>query len=166
MVYKDLREWLKEVEQLRQLKKINGAKWDLEMGAITELIYHEGRGTPPAILFDHVPGYPQGFRTLFGATCSPERMALTLGFPASIKTGVDLVKTYRDELKKFKPIPPKTVNDGPIFENQDKGINQNSKGVFVYKNVSICFSEKHSFVANAWKRMNGYNYAKPDSYYF
>ena len=47
---------------------MEGADWDLEMGAITELIYHEGKGIPPAILFDKVPGYPEGFRTLFGAT--------------------------------------------------------------------------------------------------
>jgi len=121
MAYKDLRDWLGQVEKFNQLKKINQADWDLEMGAITELVYHEGQGTPPAILFDEVPGYPPGFRALFGATCSPERMALTLGFPASIKTGLDLVKTYRDEVKKFEPIPPKFVDDGPILENVDRG---------------------------------------------
>ncbi len=121
MAYKDLRDWLSQVEKLKQLKRISGAGWDLEMGAITELIYHEGMGTPPAILFDQIPGYSKGFRTLFGATCSPERMALTMGFPESIKTGLDLVKTYRNEIKKLKPIPPKLVSDGPILENVDRG---------------------------------------------
>jgi 4-hydroxy-3-polyprenylbenzoate decarboxylase len=121
MAYKDLRDWLAQVEKIKQLKKISGAEWDLEMGAITELIYHEGQGTPPAILFDDIPGYPKGFQTLFGATCSPERMALTMGFPSSIKTGLDLVKTYRNEIKKIKPIPPRFVDDGPILENVDRG---------------------------------------------
>lgn len=121
MAYKDLRDWLKEVEKLNQLKKIDKAAWELEMGAITELIYHEGKGVPPAIMFDQIPGYPQGFRALFGASCSPERMALTLGFPASVKTGVDLVRTYRDEVKTIQPIPPRFVKDGPIFENVDRG---------------------------------------------
>ena len=60
MAYKDLRDWLKEVEKLNQLKKIDKAGWELEMGAITELIYHEGKGIPPAIMFDRIPGYPQG----------------------------------------------------------------------------------------------------------
>ena len=120
MGYQDLRGWLSEVEALSQLKKIHGASWDLEMGAITELIYHEGKGTPPAVLFDKVPGYPDAFRTLFGMTCSVERMALTLGLP-TVKNGIDLVKAYRDRLKDFKPIAPKTVSHGKILENVDRG---------------------------------------------
>jgi len=121
MGYKDLRQWIEKVEELNQIKKIEGADWDLEMGAITELIYHEGKGIPPAILFGKVPGYPEEFRTLFGATCSVERMTLTLGLPSSIKTNIDLVNAYRDRLKDFKTIPPKIVKDGPIFENVDRG---------------------------------------------
>ena len=104
MAYKDLRGWLTEVEKLGQLKKVDGASWDLEMGAITELIYKMGKGTPPAVIFDKVPGYPEGFRTIFGMTCSVERMALTLNLPPA-KTGVELVKSYRDKLKDFKKNP-------------------------------------------------------------
>ena len=121
MAYKDLREWLRAVESMKQLKTIEGADWNEEMGAITELIYHEGAAPPPAIMFDKVPGYADGFRALFGATCSPERMALTLGFPDTVKTGIDLVKTYRKQLKGFQAIPPKIVKDGPVFENIDSG---------------------------------------------
>jgi 4-hydroxy-3-polyprenylbenzoate decarboxylase len=120
MGYKDLREWLSKVEALQQLKKIDGADWDLEMGAITELIYREGKGIPPAVLFDKVPGYPEGFRALFGMTCSVERMALTLGFPP-VENNIELVQTYRDKLKDFQPIAPKTVKEGALFENVDRG---------------------------------------------
>ena len=121
MAYKDLREWLSQVDAMGQLKKIDGADWDLEMGAITELIYHEGHGTHPAILFDNTPGFPEGFRALFGATCSPERMALTLGMSSPVTTGLELVRAYRDFLKTFETIPPEVVSDGPIFENVDRG---------------------------------------------
>jgi 4-hydroxy-3-polyprenylbenzoate decarboxylase len=121
MAYKDLREWLSAVEKMNQLKTIEGADWNEEMGAITELIYHEGAAPPPAIMFDEVPGYQKGFRALFGATCSPERMALTLGFPDTIKTGIGLVKTYRQQLKSFQAIAPKVVEDGPVLENIDSG---------------------------------------------
>jgi UbiD family decarboxylase len=121
MGYGDLREWLSEVEKMNQLKRIDGANWDLEMGTITELIYRKGKeGTPPAVLFDKVPGYPEGFRTLFGMTCSVERMALTLHL-APVKNGTELVRAYRDRLKDFKPIPPTTVNEGRILENVDRG---------------------------------------------
>jgi 4-hydroxy-3-polyprenylbenzoate decarboxylase len=120
MAFKDLRDWLNEVEKMGQLKKVDGANWDLEMGAITELIYQEGKGTPPAVLFDKVPGYPEGFRAIFGMTCSVERMALTLSLPP-VKTGVELVRAYRDKLKDFKPIAPRFLEDGPILENIDRG---------------------------------------------
>ena len=121
MAYKDLREWLKLVEEKGELKKIDGAHWDLEMGAMTEIIYKEGtQAVPPAVLFDNVPGYPEGFRTLFGLTTSPNRMALTLGLPA-VKNDLDVVRTYRDKLKDFKPIPPRVVKHGSILENIDRG---------------------------------------------
>jgi 4-hydroxy-3-polyprenylbenzoate decarboxylase len=115
-----LREWLAEVEKLKQLKRIDGAGWDLEMGAITEVLYREGNGVPPAVLFDRIPGYPEGFRALFGLTCSVERMALSLGLPP-VKSGIDLVREYRDKLKDFKPIAPRPVPQGKIFENVDRG---------------------------------------------
>ena len=67
--------------------------YEVITGAITELIYHEGMGTPPAILFDQIPGYSKGFKTLFGATCSPERMALTMGFPESRITSYNVCYT-------------------------------------------------------------------------
>lgn len=121
MSYKDLRQWLKRVDEIGQLKKINGAHWNLEMGAITELIYREGKSaSPPAVLFDNVPGYPEGYRVLFGLICSVERMAISLGLE-NVTTGSELVRAYRDKLKDFKPIPPRVVTEAPILENVDRG---------------------------------------------
>ena len=62
MSHTDLRDWLKEVEDNGQLKCIDGAGWDLEMGSIVELIYREGKDPKPTILFDEIPGYPKGYR--------------------------------------------------------------------------------------------------------
>lgn len=121
MAYKDLREWMQLVEGIGQLKKIEGAHWNLEMGAITELVFRHGRhASPPAVLFDRVPGYPEGFRALFGGTCSVERMAMTLGLNG-VRSGLDLVRAYRDKLKNFQPIPPRVVREGPVLENVDRG---------------------------------------------
>jgi len=52
----DLREWLKDVKRLEQLEQISGAHWDLELGALTEIIL-ERIATPPAVVFDNVPGF-------------------------------------------------------------------------------------------------------------
>ncbi len=125
--YKDLREWIERVDQLGELKRISGAHWNLEMGAITELLGREGKYPPPAILFDNIPGYPKGFRTIFGTTGSVRRMALTLGL-SNVKSGTDLVKSYLEKSKHLKPIPPRYVTTGPILENIDSG-----KDVNLYK---------------------------------
>ncbi len=120
MSYGDLREWLARVDELGQLRTVDGAHWRLEMGAITELLYRRGPQPAPAILFDRVPGYPRGFRTLFGMTCSVKRMALTLALPM-VDSGLELVQAYRQKIRDFHPIPPKATNSGPICEHVDEG---------------------------------------------
>src|SRR3954467_6625490 len=62
--YDDVREWLKVVDDMGELKRIDGANWDLEIGAIAELVYRERTGAIPALLFDQIKGYPKGFRIL------------------------------------------------------------------------------------------------------
>ena len=37
MAYQDLRQWLDQVNQLGELKNVEGADWDLEIGAIIEM---------------------------------------------------------------------------------------------------------------------------------
>jgi hypothetical protein len=72
----DLREWLDRTEALGELQKIDGADWNLEIGAVAEMIYHATPDSPPAILFDNIPGYPKGFRVLSGLTASANRLAI------------------------------------------------------------------------------------------
>ncbi len=38
---RDLREWLAKVQEMGQLKTVEGADWDLEIGAVTQLILQE-----------------------------------------------------------------------------------------------------------------------------
>ncbi len=64
--YHDLREWLDVVESRGELNRITGADWDLEMSGLTEIVYREGKEPKPALLFDGIPNYPKGYRTLFG----------------------------------------------------------------------------------------------------
>ena len=59
----DLRDWLDSVESLGQLERISGANWDLEIGALTEIIL-ERLSSPPAVMFDAVPGYAPNRRVL------------------------------------------------------------------------------------------------------
>src|SRR6202030_2581127 len=71
--YRGLRGWLEEANRLGELLHVNGAHWDVEMGAITHMLTEKSDGTAPAILFDEVPGFPKGFRTLYGHFSSIRR---------------------------------------------------------------------------------------------
>lgn len=113
--YEELREWLKIVESIGELKRINNADWNLEIGTLAELIYRERSGTVPALLFDRVKGYPEGFRILFGQNCSFRRLALTVGLPDC--SGIELVDAFRRKLAALRPIPPRVVQNGPVLEN-------------------------------------------------
>ena len=77
MAYQDLREWLEQVDALGELRRVEGAHWDLEIGTITELVRRENPH-PPALLFEDLPDYPQGFRLLTGINNTARRLALTL----------------------------------------------------------------------------------------
>ena len=81
MQYRGLRGWLEQADKMGELRKVDGAHWDVEMGAITHILTEKSRGSAPALLFDSVPGYPRGFRTLYGQLSSVRRIALTLGLP-------------------------------------------------------------------------------------
>ena len=119
--YRGLRGWLGEVEKLGELERVSGASWDVEMGALTHMLTEKSRGTAPALLFDDVPGYPKGYRTLYGQLSSIRRIALTLGLPLDYERKVDIVQRYHARMQDLKPLPPRYVNDGPILENVIEG---------------------------------------------
>ena len=85
MGYKDLRGWLEEVDKMGELKTITGAHWDREIGAISELMA-ERNG--PALLFDKIQGYPEGYRVLSNAFQSLRSYRVSSGGPErAIKRG-------------------------------------------------------------------------------
>ncbi len=110
----DLRTWLHQVEALGELKVISGAHWDLEIGVLSEVVERSRRG--PAVLFDSVPGYPKGYRILVNSLGSIRRIALSLGLPLEIPL-VELMVRWREKLKSLKPVPVRTVTDGPVMKN-------------------------------------------------
>ena len=82
----DLREFLRGVEALGELKTVRKADWDLELGAITEISAAEPN--PPALLFDDIKDYRRGFRVFTNMFQTQSRTALALGLPTDLK-GVD-----------------------------------------------------------------------------
>ena len=113
----DLREWLEAVEQHGELKRIGGAGWDLEMSSICEVVSKEGRETKPALLFDDIPGYPEGYRALFGLLNSTWRIAKTLGLPEDRTDRMSLLQNWRKKARDLRLIPPKFVASGRVQAN-------------------------------------------------
>ena len=119
MRFNDLRDWIKETEKLGELKRVEHADWDLEIGVIVDL-YQERMGLP-ALLFDKIKGYPPGYRILANSLTSIKRIALTLGLSRDADA-IDIVKVWLGYLRNSTLIPPKVVEKGPVLENvQEKG---------------------------------------------
>ena len=98
VAWRDLRDWLKLVEQAGQLKRVNApVDPDEELGAVT---FMAGR-TPetPALLFDNLVGNRSDARILSNMLgASKERYALAVGLDPDASTP-DLIMASRDLMK-------------------------------------------------------------------
>src|SRR5947207_3975024 len=121
VTYRGLRDWLERVDKMGELLKVKGAHWDREMGAITQMLTEGGKGKAPAILFDEVPGYPKGYRTLYGQFSAIKRVALTLGLPLEYERKSDIVKAYHERMQNMTMLKPKLVKHGPILDHVLEG---------------------------------------------
>ena len=83
---------MKSVEEHGELKTLEGADWNKEIGTLVEL---NAKARGPALLFDNIKDYPAGFRLLAGAMSSAKRLSLTLGMPPGLE-GLDLIRDMKD----------------------------------------------------------------------
>ena len=114
IVYKDLREYIAAVDKLGELRVVNGADWDLEIGAITEVA---ARATKPkVVLFDNIKGYPKGFRVIVNAVCSAATTGLAFGLDPTL-SGMDMIREWKQKLSSYHPLKPVEVSNGPVTEN-------------------------------------------------
>ena len=116
---RDLRSWIAEVEELGELKRIDGADWDVEIGAVTELGHHRGEKSH-ALLFDNIKGYPKGYRVLSNTLNTVKRIATTLNMDTNY-TRLEFVKDIKRHITDVKYIKPEVVKDGPVMENVFEG---------------------------------------------
>ena len=114
----DLRAWLDRLRAAGELKEINGAEREREIGGIVDL-YMRKMGNP-AVLFDEIPGYPRGHRILANILTSVRRINLTLGMPVD-GSAIELVSYWRRYMKEANSIPPVVVASGPLMENVRSG---------------------------------------------
>src|SRR5262252_9522367 len=112
--FNDLRHYVATLESLGQLKVIEGASCDLEIGAITERAALQPNS--PAVLFDSIQGYKKGFRILTNFLSHKSRERMVYGVDENM-TDSEAVKFWKNRLKTVTPIEPKEVETGPVKEN-------------------------------------------------
>ncbi|MBI4487567.1 MAG: UbiD family decarboxylase [Deltaproteobacteria bacterium] len=112
--YSDLREWMREAERLGELRTVLGASWQEEIGLAADVVVPADDG--PAVLFDEVPGCAKGFRLLINVFAG-KRRNMTLGFPDHLSKQELSQAFFEHYLKKERPVAPRFVDDGPVFEN-------------------------------------------------
>ncbi|HEX9077728.1 MAG TPA: hypothetical protein VF932_18225, partial [Anaerolineae bacterium] len=61
-LYRDLREWIEQVDRLGELSTVKNATWQEDIGLISEVVGHT-RGSA-AVLCDDIPGHAHGYRVL------------------------------------------------------------------------------------------------------
>ncbi|MBI4321278.1 MAG: UbiD family decarboxylase [Chloroflexi bacterium] len=118
----DLRGFIAEIDEIGELVKIDGADWNLDLGALATL--NGARPDGPAILFDNIKGYPPGYRVLTASTATPNRVAHVFGLPLN-SSKMELVGLLRKRLpgwgKETGKFAPVEVEQAPILENVQSG---------------------------------------------
>ena len=117
MPFNDLREYIKHVESLGELRILENADCELEIGALTELAAQAGG---PALLFDKIKDYPAGFRVVSNLFFSNKRFLSALGLPLHL-TEAETVRAWKKILSEMRPVPPVVVKSGPVLENEMTG---------------------------------------------
>ncbi len=116
--FESLRDYLDTIDSKGLLTRIEGADWNLEIGAISETVAFSD--FPHCLLFDSIKGYPKGFRVATDLYVSQKLQAIALGLPEGL-SGVKLVDFWRKRSRDLKPLPPRVVSEGPILENVMEG---------------------------------------------
>ncbi len=118
----DLREWLAEVEKLGEVRVVEGADWDLEIGTVTAL--NAKKPDPYTLVFDKIKDYPPGYRVVCGVVNNAHKMSLVLNMPQS-RSKLEFVHALAGKLrsagKSQEEFAPRPVKSGPVLENIQRG---------------------------------------------
>ncbi len=114
MPFRDLREFIAALEEIDELRSVQGADWNLEIGTLDELNYER---LGPALLFDEIKDYPKGYRILTNAMDPLRRALLALDLPLDLDVDTAIEHYEKKVFGPYVPKPPVVVKSGPIHEN-------------------------------------------------
>jgi len=106
----DLRDWIRKVKEVGELREVFGADRDKDIGPITQTAEMMSDGGP-ALLFDEIEGYPKGFRILTNANNSLRRFSYSSCIEecTSIRESVQNWRRLLGELRQVPPVEARSV---------------------------------------------------------
>jgi UbiD family decarboxylase len=117
MPFDSLQEFIRAADALGEVRYIEGADLDVEVGCLTELMA-ERNG--PMLVFDKFANYPIGHRVCSNMIREAPRFALAMDIAPNLHP-LELLRRWRKKRNASTPIPPKVVGDGPILECVQQG---------------------------------------------
>jgi len=117
MLWNDLREYIDRMRARGDVTDVTGAHWDLEIGAISELMIERGG---PSLLFDDIPDYPRGYRILCNADRMANKIAIALGLNP-VASLAEMAEEWNRASRDYKTLPPEVQATGPVMENVMSG---------------------------------------------
>ncbi len=112
MVPRDIREFIEVLEKTGDLVRIREeVDWDLEAGAISRLACEKSW---PAVLFETIKDYPQGYRILGGPLATWRRVAIAMGLSAGTNVR-EIHRVYEERIG--QPAEPRVSETGLCKEN-------------------------------------------------
>ncbi|MCB9718776.1 MAG: UbiD family decarboxylase [Myxococcales bacterium] len=114
MPIEDLRDWIRRVEELGELTRVEGADPETEIGALVDVFQWDME--TPALLFEEIKGHATGHRVLANAFTSMKRVALSLNMPATLSRR-EFVAQWRKRMLELEPRAPVRVGSAPVLEN-------------------------------------------------
>ncbi len=118
VAYRDLREWLSDVEATGELRRVDGVGLHDDVGRIAELVASSAEA--PAVLLSGFEGYGRGHAILLNPFGTTRMIAYTFGFPSEIDR-LTLLRHFIDRMEHLTLIPPRYVESGPILQNVATG---------------------------------------------
>jgi hypothetical protein len=111
----DLRAWMREVESIGQLQRIQGVSWDKDMGGLLEMILERAKH-PPALLFEAIPNARHDMAILCSQIDGIKRLVLAMGNGPELGI-TEFIQAWRRKVRNFEPVELQVIKDAPIFEN-------------------------------------------------
>lgn len=119
--FNDMRDWIEQANKIGELKVIEGADPNLEVGTMVQI---NGSNEGPALLFDKLKGCKAGFRVVTNSMANIKTVNLTFGLPVEqgIRETVEALRQKAGEwASSAKDFRFKSVDSGPILENVEEG---------------------------------------------